>query len=376
MYKSMSKKESLHQKGFVSIIVAATVMIILSLITIGFTRIMQREQREALDRQLTRQATYAAESGINTVWQFIKDRDLDAALREKEQCSRAGNPFNLDAVGESIEIDGPTGPTYTPSPYFDGDTASNSSVQITCILYDKNPPEIKNQVSANQETIFPFEEKDNNTFSTITISWEGDSPPEFDAGCTAGSAYDFPQSYGSFGDPNSGIPVLRLDLYNTSTYSRDSLANSANYFYLIPCNSGTTGITVDVDRNIYKENIDCSDSGKCTVELNVGSIGSNSYFIRHKLLYGGGEVKLGGTFDSGNRTAQIKGAQSVIDVTARASDVVRRLRVNIPYGDVDNIPGSVVGVGSGSNSGGNNTGLCKQTFVVDGVSIEDDCRNP
>jgi hypothetical protein len=54
-----------REGGFVSIIVCMIIMTILSLITIGFAQIMAREQRQALDRQLSSQAFYAAESGVN-----------------------------------------------------------------------------------------------------------------------------------------------------------------------------------------------------------------------------------------------------------------------------------------------------------------------
>src|ERR1039458_10050844 len=53
------------QSGFASIVIASVIILVLSLITVGFAQLMQREQRSALDRQLSSQAYYAAESGIN-----------------------------------------------------------------------------------------------------------------------------------------------------------------------------------------------------------------------------------------------------------------------------------------------------------------------
>ena len=98
------------EQGFVAIIVAALIMIILSLITIGFTRIMQREQRQSLDRQLSRQALYAAESGINDVYSSLKNNPN--LPEQKTTCDVVGqiggqdNPaLNGGKIDESGQIE-------------------------------------------------------------------------------------------------------------------------------------------------------------------------------------------------------------------------------------------------------------------------------
>lgn len=357
-------KTSVREQGFVSIIVAATVMILLSLITIGFTRVMQREQREALDRQLTRQATYAAESGINATWQYIQASNV--VDKEKNQCSYSDGDVYKDDDGTVFDLDAGPGPVVKPSPFFDADDAT-AAIQVTCVLYDKTPTEIRNQSAQNEESIFPFEEKDNGNFATITIRWRGEVEG-YDSNCSDGSNFEFPTSL-------SGTPVLKLDLYNTASFSRDNLANRASYLYLIPCDSGVSNISISGQREIYKTNILCVD-GVCSVTLDVNSLNSSSFFVRHKLLYGSGEVVMGGVDQSGD-TAEIKRAQTVIDVTARAADVVRRLRVHVPYNQAENIPGAVVTVGTGNTSAIPNKGLCKEIYIIDSGStpnIRDECN--
>jgi Tfp pilus assembly protein PilX len=46
------------QSGLVSIIVVTVIIVILSLVTIGFTKIMSRELSQSLDRELASQANY------------------------------------------------------------------------------------------------------------------------------------------------------------------------------------------------------------------------------------------------------------------------------------------------------------------------------
>lgn len=59
------------EQGFAAIIVAVILLLVLSLITVGFAAQMRKEQRAALDNQLSTQAYYAAESGINDAVQAL-----------------------------------------------------------------------------------------------------------------------------------------------------------------------------------------------------------------------------------------------------------------------------------------------------------------
>lgn len=54
-----------NQQGIVAIVVTIILMVILTLIVLSFAKISRREERDALDRQLSTQAFYAAESGID-----------------------------------------------------------------------------------------------------------------------------------------------------------------------------------------------------------------------------------------------------------------------------------------------------------------------
>ena len=59
-----------------SIVASIIIMVILSLIAISFARIMRQEQQQALERQLTTQAYYAAETAVNDVRQEINQKLL------------------------------------------------------------------------------------------------------------------------------------------------------------------------------------------------------------------------------------------------------------------------------------------------------------
>ncbi len=61
----MGVDQTSKQDGFASIVIAIIMVIVLSLITVGFAQLMRTEQRSALDKQLSSQAYYAAETGVN-----------------------------------------------------------------------------------------------------------------------------------------------------------------------------------------------------------------------------------------------------------------------------------------------------------------------
>ena len=88
----MSKYHN-EETGLVAIVVSMLIMIIMSLTVFGFTKIMQREQRQAVDKQLSTQAFYAAESGINDAVAKIHDPAVIAAggLQDKKKCDTSSN---------------------------------------------------------------------------------------------------------------------------------------------------------------------------------------------------------------------------------------------------------------------------------------------
>src|ERR1700761_8288581 len=74
------------EQGMVSILVTMIMVIVISLIVIGFAEVSRRNQREALDNQLSTQAYYAAESGVNAAVQYFSDHPSNTALTTSGDC--------------------------------------------------------------------------------------------------------------------------------------------------------------------------------------------------------------------------------------------------------------------------------------------------
>src|SRR6056297_3601709 len=190
-----------NQAGFVSIIVASILMVIMTLITIGFTQLMQREQRQALDRQLSTQAYYAAESGINDFYTYLQASnespdDFPFDQKEKTDC-------DTDALSES----------------FNGGVLDDSGlIRYTCLQYDLDPETIElnnGSIETDQSKVVPIYLSNTgggNAIQQITLAWEhqdGDAAFGLTGGVDDQCGADqnlFPSTR-----PTS-VPLMRIDL--------------------------------------------------------------------------------------------------------------------------------------------------------------------
>jgi Tfp pilus assembly protein PilX len=311
----MTKREK-REEGFVAIVVAALIMVILSLITIGFTRMMQREQQQALDRQLTRQALYAAESGINDVYEGLRSGALTAV--EKTECD----------VTDTTQF--PNG----------GVISETGNVAYTCALYDKTPTELIYSISTSESKVAQLITESGNAFSSLRIRWaneEGLNNVSALPSCGT-DANIFPTSR------SGNIPMLRIDLTDTTVLSRDALIGNTDYLYVAPCNgtaSSTHSFPSATNGSVVQ--VSCIDGQDLPCTLTINNLSSTTYVARIRSVYDSAQLTIDGLERVGAGTAEVNfdQSQTSIDVTARANDVVRRLRVSIPVAQPDNPPEAV-----------------------------------
>src|SRR5688572_21036006 len=101
----------LKEKGLVSITVTMILMIVLSLIVLGFAQVARRNQRQALDQQLSTQAFYAAESAINDVRNLVKAAGAGASVPAKTACPSGGGGGFYNSLNSTVN--GSIGASYT-----------------------------------------------------------------------------------------------------------------------------------------------------------------------------------------------------------------------------------------------------------------------
>src|ERR1700735_2299515 len=131
------------QAGFAAIVIAIVLIIVLSLITVGFAQLMQNNQKQALNKQLSSQAYYAAESGVNDAENAIAAAAQNGDTLSKTSC--------LNGVSASPGTDG----TDYNGLYFNSQVGTSTGASYTCLLINPDPKDVDiNPLGTEQPTTF------------------------------------------------------------------------------------------------------------------------------------------------------------------------------------------------------------------------------
>jgi Tfp pilus assembly protein PilX len=328
------------QKGFAAIVIVLTLVLVLSLITLGFASLIRREQRTATDNQLSTQAFYAAESGINDAVKAIKDGTVTTDITTN--CGQG---------------------SVLPTPQ---DVGTGTGAKYTCLLVDLAPRSMEfNPVTTSLSKVVQFSTEDNSgspaAASSLLISWQD-----------ASGSTSFPGTYPNFPTVaawGNNTPVLRISLTPLTALDRSSLTNNTYtvFLYPRPAGAGATGAATYIGgaaqlRNQGQNIPGLCNAGStphyCRAQIN-GLPGATKYLLRIKSIYRDSEVTVTATDPATGSAMRIKGAQAVVDSTGKAQDVLRRIQVRVPILNDFNFPEYVLEAGND---------ICKR-FTNDGTTI-------
>lgn len=290
------------QRGFVSIVVSLIIMVILSLVTIGFAQIMSREQRQALDRQLSTQAFYAAESGVN-----------DARNTKLQGYS--------DTCGSSAKVI---------------DTVSQS-VHETCVFVNEKPKTIKYDNVDKGPKVFPVHTVDASgtrvTPDTIVVKWSKASSVYGSDFRAASTAFPTNAAWGI----NTGLGRLYIIPFNTND-TRDTILQNTSFTLLNPISGGTGSQTLVGSRgNNFGVITDGNCSGtSCSVTITGFAASYSDLYISLSSLYMPNNYEVSAS--KGGTALSFVDVQAVIDSTGRNTDVLRRIETRVPLIEQHNYP--------------------------------------
>jgi len=303
-------KRKKEQSGVVSFLVTLIMMLVISLVVIGFTQVTNRTQREALDRQLATQAQYAAESGVNKVGAIL-DNAAIVDSKTKTICENSG------VYG---------------SANFDPTINATNNVKVTCVLVDTRPADIRINANQTSSTIVPINVVDSSGVSraakTLTLTW---SPTESNSDvskCQAIFASGMPKSIG-----DCKFALLRVDLLRgNASANPDGMASATTSFYIKPTVGGGTFTVSDSTAKGSVISANCTKTS-CTATITLQDSWSiATFYARFSTLYLDASVI---TVDAGINVANdayFDGAQAVVDSTGKAQDVLKRIQVRYPIG--------------------------------------------
>lgn len=298
-----------NEEGIVSIVVTLIIMIVLTLIVTGFAQLARREQREALDRQLSAQASYAAESGINA---------LKAALPYISATSRKD-------CNEPISVG-----SGKPNPFDDQNKKLSDNTSYTCLLFNRQLTELKYQgVGADDAVIAPLSLKNSGGASiplgNLNISWNTKNGSKSVYSNSNLGVFPSAQAWGD------SIGILRLDLIpipNTGiAISPAGLDGSTKSFLLQPRTNGDVEKRIGDIKNGDVIGVTCN-SGTCSFKIT--ELLEYKYYLRMRSIYNPSSVTLNNQAQGGGSSTNVfSEAQIEIDSTGKATDVLKRIKVRI-----------------------------------------------
>jgi Tfp pilus assembly protein PilX len=305
------------ERGMIAIMTTMVLMVIISLIVLGFAQISRRNQRESLDRQLSTQAFYAAETGANDAREIIQTAAAGGAtnIPEKTGCT--------DSVGGF----------YSLSPVID----AAQNVKYSCLLVDPSPTSLAYGSIGTTSTIIPIATKTGAPLNSLRFEWKAKDSENAGwpmAGCPTSSNNVFSPAAAW----TCGYGVLRFDLVPTtgSGLTDVTLQNSTMTSFVVPQASGSglpncsgypcvpyDGGAANVNNRV---GVNCNAT---SCRLQVNGLPQDGYYLRISSLYRDVSLNICAA-DASGTCMEVVGAQVVIDSTGRAQDVLRRIQVRVP----------------------------------------------
>jgi Tfp pilus assembly protein PilX len=306
------------QHGMASIIITMVTMVVISLIVLGFATISRREARQSLDQLQSTQAFYAAESGIEDARKVIRnwlDNPATAALPVPSKANCTTND--------------PTSPSAYPT---GGDMMIDAANNIgyTCLQVDPAPESVEFDGIDSDSTVIPLTSTTGG-IRRVEITWQANTPLASLANCPGDVDHEFrPQSGANAWRCEYG--VMRVDLTPTNgVLTRAGLSGSTYSGFFQPVNFLAGGS--DNYTNVNQARL---VAARCTVTSCRATIDQipnlTSVSLRLSSLYQPSDVRIV-AFNStgvGGSPLRLSGVQAEVDVTGKASDVLRRIKVRIP----------------------------------------------
>lgn len=343
MITTYANSRDKQQAGMVAIMVTLILMIVISLIVIGFAQISRRNQRQALDRQLSTQAFYAAETGVNDANNLIKTAiGLGNIVAAKPNCASNGGGF-YSSLNNGVIDDA-------------------SGVRYTCLMVDPTPSTLSYSSIGGTSTIVPLISGSGGTIASVSMTWQSkDETSTPTANCPISRTNVFSPTTSW----NCGYGVLRFDLVPTSgSLTADGLKNATMTSFVVPLSASGDATVNPIDyttgggRNLL--GVVCTNT---SCSLTIRGLTQNQYYLRVSSIYKDVSLQITAA-DGAAAPIALQGAQAVVDATGKAQDVLRRIQVRVSLTGSSTNMLSDYGIQSSE-------AICKRFSVMDNFFLSD-----
>ena len=281
------------QTGAASILFTMVMVVVISLLAIGFSVITTNDQRATIDKTISAQAKYAAQTGINSVMEAISNGKI--------------------AQGQSQS-------SCTPTPSFTPDLSAIGSAKITCLKWTYTPQSLSYTSSSFTSKIQP----ETGSIDAITITW--------------GTNNNFMPLYSSMPNNLSGLvatnfPVIKIvtannDLNNeyvSYVFPSSSAAASSTVTYPVNPNSSNTTALIQIISTKCSPN-PANSANSCSITIKgFGGWSNSSPGLISVSSVAGSVSSFNVSGSSGANSTSFLNSQVQIDSTAISQNQVQRL---------------------------------------------------
>lgn len=326
------------KRGFASIIVTTVLIAIIGLMLVGFSLTVRKNQQETLDRQLSTQAYYAAETAV--------DKARAIAIQTFNETGQVATNATCTSDNQVSDVSGVSAPCVT----VDGSLES--------MFY--------NSVTEGQDTfaaVIPTNAGD--TVNRLVVTWKPTAyVANAQSGCAGGTGQLPPRANWP---PSCKYGVLRLDITapnNSGNFDPNAFATTV---LLLPSGGGVNpsllGPIIVQPGGAYRVAADsCGDmnANPCSATIDINgafTAPGKNFYIRMRSIYNNSSVDIEPRNSIANANVETKG-QVLIDATGKSQDVLRRIQVRVPVvsSSVNNPFGAIESTGS----------ICKRFAVAPG----------
>lgn len=367
-----------RESGVVSIFTVLFFMIFISIITVGFIKIVGDEEVQSINNDLSASALAAANSGVED-----GKRILAYCRAASSNCSTFLNSTSCSSVTGTVQ-----GRSVLDDLDIDYNTATNEGIvskqsdylqRWSCMILTTNTRDVILSVPEDQSVLVPLDSTTGN-FNTINIQWH-------DTNSTDGKPTAYPASTTPQNRPDwlySNFPAgirVQLITHTNGAINIATLDNNTHAITLYP-STVTIPVTYDIAALDQRQTADpmlktsrTPFAGSCktisasmtgyacsaNLSLSPPATNGNKYYLRISSIYRDTHVAL----SLNNGAVLFDNVQPTVDVTGRTNDVFRRVKAQVDFTGDFNIPNFALQSGQE---------VCKNMLVTDqNATSSDNC---
>ncbi|PLS80863.1 hypothetical protein CYG49_03810 [Candidatus Saccharibacteria bacterium] len=373
--------------GFVAIFTVLFFVALITVITLGFLRVMLDERRQSTDNDLSTSALNAAEAGVEDGKRLLMHCvDIARSGGTDADCTTALTTTTCPGAIKTGPLATTLGVTVEDDNSVRVSTNADNEQHYTCVIVDAETDDYISQLQPWQSDFVPLASQQ--AYDRVEFSWHMATPPQ-----VGGIGGDGPVGAYANNKTLPSVPTwaaqkypafMRLQFlkHERNTVHLADLEEDSRTAFLIPANSGSTQVnlgTVDSRTGARAKNqpitIDCEApvgaitggyACKAMVLLPEPVAIEESAFMRVTSLYGASNFKM--RLLNGAENRQFFNVQPIIDSTGKSNDVFRRIQARVRMDLQGNYP--TFALESAQD-------ICKNFFVgINAGLFQNSCSSP